>query len=155
MNYNLETLSERYSIEKVKVSKKAEYAIRAVITIARYTNNKPLQISEISEKESIPIKFLEQILLNLKNSGILKSKRGAKGGYLLAQPTDCISIGMILEIIDGSFDPVGLNTNNHLGAGLEKCFGDLVSMVNTHLNKFTIQDILEIEEPKDLIAFEI
>ena len=69
----------------MNISKKAEYAIRAVITIARHTNNNPLQISEISKKESIPIKFLEQILLTLKNNGILNSKRGASGGYLLAK----------------------------------------------------------------------
>ena len=155
MNSNLETLPIRYSIRLMNISKKAEYAIRSVIAIAKHTKNKPVQISEISEKESIPIKFLEQILLSLKNGGILNSKRGANGGYLLAQSSESISVGMILEIIDGSFDPVGLDSGNHLCAGLEKCFGELVNIVNIHLHKFTIQDIIEIESPKDLIAFEI
>ena len=139
----------------MNISKKAEYAIRAVISIARHANNNPLQISEISKKESIPIKFLEQILLTLKNNGILNSKRGANGGYLLAKSKDDISIGMILEIIDGPFDPVGIHSGNHLSAGLEKCFGQMIEIVNGHLNQFTIKDILEIEEPKDLLAFEI
>ncbi len=139
----------------MNISKKAEYGIRAVIAIARHSQNKPLQISEISEKESIPIKFLEQILLNLKNNGILKSKRGANGGYLLGKSCVNISVGMVLEIIDGPFDPVGLHSGNQLGQGLEKCFNDMMELVNTHLNQFTIQDILEIEEPKDLLAFEI
>ena len=139
----------------MNISKKAEYAIRAVITIARHTNNNPLQISEISKKESIPIKFLEQILLNLKNNGILKSKRGANGGYLLAKSKDDISIGMILDIIDGPFDPVGIHSSNHLSAGLEKCFGQMIEIVNGHLNQFTINDILEIEESNDSLAFEI
>ena len=139
----------------MNISKKAEYAIKAVINIARHTNNKPLQISEISKTESIPIKFLEQILLNLKNNGILTSKRGANGGYLLAKSKDDISIGMILDIIDGPFDPVGLHSGNHLSAGLEKCFGEMIEIVNGHLNQFTINDILEIEKPEDLLAFEI
>jgi len=139
----------------MNISKKAEYAIRAVISIARHANNNPLQISEISKKESIPIKFLEQILLNLKNNGILNSKRGANGGYLLAKSKDDISIGMILDIVDGPFDPVGIHSGNHLSAGLEKCFGQMIEIVNGHLNQFTIKDILEIEEPKDLLAFEI
>ena len=139
----------------MNISKKAEYAIRAVISIARHANNNPLQISEISKKESIPIKFLEQILLTLKNNGILNSKRGANGGYLLAKSKDDISIGMILDIIDGPFDPVGIHSSNHLSAGLEKCFGQMIEIVNGHLNQFTINDILEIEEPKDLLAFEI
>ena len=139
----------------MNVSKKAQYAIRAVIFIAQHTNNKPLQISEISQKESIPIKFLEQILLNLKNNGILNSKRGASGGYLLAKSRGDISIGMILEIIDGPFDPVGLYSGNNLGTGLEKCFGQMIEIVNEHLNQFTIKDILEIEKPKNLLVFEI
>ena len=139
----------------MNISKKAEYAIRAVISIARHANNNPLQISEISKKESIPIKFLEQILLTLKNNGILNSKRGANGGYLLAKSKDDISIGMILDIIDGPFDPVGIHSSNHLSAGLEKCFGQMIEIVNGHLNQFTIKDILEIEGPNDFLAFEI
>ena len=139
----------------MNISKKAEYAIKAVTTIARHTQNKPLQISEISTNESIPIKFLEQILLNLKNNGILKSKRGANGGYLLAKSSDNISIGMILDIMDGPFDPIGLRSGNNIGAGLEQCFGEMINIVNKHLNSFTIQKIIEIEKPKDLLAFEI
>ncbi len=139
----------------MNISKKAEYAIKAVITIARHKKNKPLQISKISEKESIPIKFLEQILLNLKNNGILNSKRGADGGYLLAKSSTDISVGMILELIDGKFDPIGLNSDNNLGLGLEKCFGDMVTMVNDHLNKFTIEEVLKIEESRDHLAFDI
>ena len=113
------------------------------------------KLAKFHEKESIPIKFLEQILLTLKNNGILNSKRGANGGYLLAKSKDDISIGMILDIIDGPFDPIGINSGNHLSAGLEKCFGQMIEIVNGHLNQFTIKDILEIEEPKDLLAFEI
>ena len=139
----------------MNISKKAEYAIRAVITIARNKHNKPVQIGEISDKESIPIKFLEQILLTLKNNGILNSKRGANGGYLLAKPDTHISIRMILEIIDGPFNPIELHSENPLSAGLEKCFGDMIEMVNGHLNNFTINKILEIERHKDLMSFEI
>jgi len=139
----------------MNISKKAEYAIRAIISIARNKKSKPMQISEISKSESIPVKFLEQILLSLKNNGLLKSKRGANGGYLLAKSSNQISIGMILKIIDGPFDPIGLKSGNDLGAGLEKCFVDMVNMVNKHLNQFTIKEVIEIEEPKDLLAFEI
>ena len=139
----------------MKISKKAEYAIRAVITIAHHKKQKPLQINEISKKNSIPLKFLEQILLNLKNNGILSSKRGINGGYLLAKSVNDISIGMILESIDGRFDPFGLNNNYDLGLGLNKCFVEMTEMINQHLNKYTIQEILRIEEARDSIAFEI
>ena len=139
----------------MNLSKKAVYAIKAVITIARKVDNKPIKICEISKKESIPIKFLEQILLNLKNSGILNSKRGTSGGYLLAKSKDNISVGAILEIIDGPFDPIGIKSGGDFSIGLEKCFSDMNNMVNEHLHSYTIQKILEIENPKDLISFEI
>ena len=105
---------------------------------------KQLLKSSESASESIPVKFLEQILLTLKNNGILKSKRGANGGYLLAKSSNQISIGMILEIIDGPFDPIGLKSSNDLGAGLEKCFIDMVNIVNNHLNEFTIKEVAEL-----------
>ena len=65
------------------------------------------------------------------------------------------ALSMILEIIDGPFDPVGLHSGNHLSAGLERCFSQVIEIVNGHLNQFTVEDILEIENPKDLLAFEI
>ncbi len=142
-------------LQDMKISKKAEYAIKAVISIARHKDNKPLHIGEISKKESIPIKFLEQILLNLKKSGILNSKRGTNGGYLLAKSKDIISIGMILKIIDGPFDPIDFSSGSDLSSGLEKCFREMREMVNNHLNGFTIQDVIELEESEDIIAFEI
>ena len=114
-----------------------------------------MQINEISKKESIPTKFLEQILLSLKNIGILSSKRGSNGGYLLSKSCDKISIGMIIEIFEGPFDPIGMNRDNHLSPGLEKCFGKMVEIVNEYLNEFTIQDVLEIEQAKTIMAFEI
>ena len=57
---------------------------------------------------------------------------------------------MVLKIIDGPFDPIGLHSGNHL-VWIRKCFADMVKIVNTHLNKFTIPDIIEIEKP--MISF--
>ena len=62
----------------MKVSKKAEYAMRAVLAIARCPEGQPVQIGELSQSESIPVKFLEQILLSLKKAGLLRSKRSGK-----------------------------------------------------------------------------
>lgn len=139
----------------MKISRKAEYAIRAVIRIAESTKSTPIQISEISRYESIPIKFLEQILLNLRNYGILKSKRGANGGYLLAKPSNQISVGIILEIIDGPFDPIRMTSANKLGNGLDKCFKDLIKIVNDHLYQFTIEEIIKYNYNLGTLSFDI
>ena len=125
--------------------------MRAVIGIARNPRNVPLQISELSNSESIPIKFLEQILLSLKKAGTLRSKRGY---YLEKDPSE-ISLGSILEIIDGPFDPIGLSTGNRPGAGLEECFSELSEIVINHLDQCSVQDIIEKEKPEELLAFEI
>ena len=90
----------------MKVSKKAEYALRAVVAMARAPRNHPLQIQELADSEGIPVKFLEQILLALKKGRLLQSKRGVGGGYQLNQRADQISVGDILRLIDGDFIPI-------------------------------------------------
>jgi Rrf2 family protein len=83
------------------LSKKTIYALNALQYLARQPSGRPVLISEIAEKESIPQKFLELILLELKKDGILDSKKGKGGGYLLARPSDTISLGQIIRKLDG------------------------------------------------------
>ena len=83
------------------LSKKAKYALKALIYLAAETDGEPILISEIAEKENIPKKFLENILLELKKQGILESRKGKGGGYLLNKPADQISFGRIIRIMDG------------------------------------------------------
>lgn len=90
----------------MKLSKKGEYAIKALQYLSLNYHRDIIQISEVSEKQRIPLKFLEQILLTLKKAGILQSKMGLKGGYRLAKDPDKISLGEVLRIIDGPMDPV-------------------------------------------------
>lgn len=92
----------------MKLSKRGEYGLRAMIDLADYSNtgNGVVQIKEIAERQHIPIKFLEQILLSLKNSGLLHSKMGAGGGYYLGRPADEITLGHIIRILDGPLAPI-------------------------------------------------
>ena len=95
----------------MRLSKRGEYGLRAMITIAsmqrsQRSNNGLVQIKEIAEREKIPAKFLEQILLTLKNAGLLQSKMGVGGGYYLAHPPEEISLGHIVRVLDGPLAPV-------------------------------------------------
>jgi Rrf2 family protein len=83
------------------LSKKAKYALKALFVLAENKDRSSMMISQIAAKEAIPKKFLEAILLDLKNHGILYSKRGKTGGYLLLKEPDKITIGQIIRIIDG------------------------------------------------------
>jgi Rrf2 family protein len=88
----------------MRISKKAEYALRALVAIARQP--KSWRIEELSARERIPIKFLEQILLTLRHAGLLTSKRGVGGGYALLRPASEISMGEVIRALDGPLAPV-------------------------------------------------
>jgi Rrf2 family transcriptional regulator, cysteine metabolism repressor len=86
----------------LKVSAKAEYACLALIDLAqRKTEDKPVHLWEIARAQGIPQSTLMQIMLKLKNAGLVRSARGAEGGYRLAQPPDEIKLGQVLKVIDG------------------------------------------------------
>src|SRR3990170_7332554 len=93
----------------MRLSKRGEYGLRAMIDLARSGKENPaglVQIKDISEREKIPTKFLEQILLSLKNAGMLQSRVGIGGGYYLARPADKISLGQIFRTLDGPVAPI-------------------------------------------------
>lgn len=88
----------------MRISKKAEYALRALLVFAR--SPRTYQVQELSAKENIPVKFLEQILVALKKAGLLNSKRGTGGGYVLRVDPEVVTVGAVVEIIDGPLAPV-------------------------------------------------
>jgi len=85
----------------MRLSKKTEYAFRALIYAARFPEGTTFQIRDLAEKNGIPKKFLELILLELKNAGILSSRRGVGGGYLLARRPETIRTVSIVEVFEG------------------------------------------------------
>ena len=85
----------------MRVSAKADYAIRATAELAAAEGTGQLRADRISEAQDIPIKFLESILLELKHAGIVRSQRGAEGGYALARPGAEISLADVIRAVDG------------------------------------------------------
>lgn len=83
------------------LSKKAQYAIKALEYLANRYEQGPVLISEIAEKKHIPLKFLENILLELRKANILESKKGKGGGYLLKAPPGQTSVASVIRVIDG------------------------------------------------------
>jgi Rrf2 family protein len=139
----------------MKVSKKAEYALQAVLAMARAPKHQPVQIQGLAVAEHIPVKFLEQILLTLKKGQLLQSKRGVGGGYQLNRPADQITVGDVLRLIDGDFIPIDRVTNGPADCALTQFFCQLQEIVDRHLNEHTIEDLLTMERPADVLAFEI
>jgi Rrf2 family protein len=90
----------------LKVSSRGEYALRALLILGK-SGEEVLPIPDIAEKTMVPVSYLEQILLQLKMQGFVKSKRGIRGGYSLRLPPDRITIGEVIRKLEGPLAPMG------------------------------------------------
>ena len=88
------------------ISSRAKYATRAVLDLALREGQKPVPIHDIGERQRIPVKFLEQILLALKRCGFVQSRKGPGGGYYLAVPAQSITLGAVVRAMDGPIAPI-------------------------------------------------
>src|SRR5579859_2353919 len=91
----------------MKISQKGLYALQAMMMLARHHNQGAIRIRDIAYEEALPEKFLELILLELKNARMVESARGAKGGYQLRRPPSEIRLSEIIRLIDGPLAPFG------------------------------------------------
>jgi Rrf2 family protein len=88
------------------LSKKSKYALKALMVLAKEYGQGPVLISDIAQREDIPRKFLELILLELKNQGILQSKKGKGGGYFLGRAPHQVSVGHVVRVLEGPISPL-------------------------------------------------
>jgi Rrf2 family protein len=139
----------------MKLSKRGEYALRALIDlgIASELGWPMLQISELASKEKLPIKFLEQIFAQLKAAGYVKSRRGKFGGYSLARPINRIKFGEVIRLIEGPLAPIRCVSQtsyarcscpDEVHCGLRMLMLDVRNAISTLLDRFTLADIVEI-----------
>lgn len=88
------------------ISKRTKYALKALLALCERNDGEPMRIAELAAQENIPKKFLEGILLLLRNHGLLQSRKGQGGGYLLAKPARDIYLGQVVRLLDGPLAPV-------------------------------------------------
>lgn len=139
----------------MRLTKRGEYALRALINIgmAQEVGRPLVQIWEIAEKENIPMKFLEQILVLLKEAGYLESKRGKDGGYALAKPMDTITIGDVVRHVDGPLAPIACVSQNfyekcscpdEAHCGLRMLMLDVRNAIANILDRYTLAQTVEV-----------
>ena len=124
-----------------------------MVLLAGAPPNQPFQIQELAEVGGIPVKFLEQILLQLKNGGLLKSKRGVGGGYQLNREARSISVGDVIEAIDGDLCSLGSGEPGPDfpgAAGLRDCLESVDEMVNDRLRNRSLEEILHFGAEVDV-----
>lgn len=138
----------------MRISKRGEYGLRAMIALAEpaETSDAPqmLQIKEISLREQISPKFLEQILLTLKNAGLLHSKMGVGGGYYLARSANEITLGQIFRVLDGPVAPIKCVSQmayepcgcpDEQTCGLRLAMGDVRNAIADILDNTSLSDV--------------
>ena len=137
----------------MRVSAKADYAVRAALELAAATDARPLKRDQISAAQSIPSKFLETIMLELKHAGIVKSTRGAGSGYALARPAEDISVADVIRAVDGPLANVRgerVETVEYVGAALElrELWVAVRASLRRVLESTSLQDVVEGELPE-------
>ncbi len=139
----------------MKLSKRGEYALRALIDfgIAHELGRPMLKIGELVEKERLPVKFLEQILTQLRGAGYIETKRGKAGGYFLAKPAREISLGKVIRLIDGPLAPISCvsvtayepcSCPDEAHCGLRMLMLDVRNAIARILDRYVLADVVGI-----------
>ena len=139
----------------MKLSKKGEYALRSLIDlgIAAEVGRELVQVTELSDKELIPAKFLEQIMQELKTAGFVISQRGKFGGYRLSRPASEITIGAVVRFIDGPLAPIGCVSQtayekctcpDEEHCGLRMLMLDVRNAIAGILDRYSLADVVEV-----------
>jgi Rrf2 family protein len=133
----------------MKISQRGLYALRALIHLAEAYDRGLVKIRDIANSESIPERFLEGILVTLKNARVVSSQRGREGGYRLRRPPGEILLGDVVRLVDGPLAPFGdaaelahrVRTEPH-HPGLFELFLDVRNAASAILDRTTLQDLV-------------
>jgi Rrf2 family iron-sulfur cluster assembly transcriptional regulator len=132
------------------VSTRGDYASRALLSLALHGEAEPTSVHHLAERTGLPQPYLEQILLALKGAGLVRSKRGVGGGYVLARPPREVTLGQIVSAVDGpiaagDFGPPHENgACDHEGqCVLLAVWAEVSGHMRTHLDSFTLADMVE------------
>ncbi len=142
----------------MQLSKKAEYAVRAVAILGARTRERSIQAHEMAQIGDIPQKFLEQILLVLKKAGIASSKRGVGGGYRISRDPRLITVAEVIACVDGEINPLPANRTDADfpgAAGIRNCFSTASKSFVEQLEKTTFEDLLAHEHGDCMVGFGI
>jgi Rrf2 family protein len=139
------------------VTAKADYAVRAVVELADSAQDSPRKVDEVAQAQKIPVSFLENILTQLRSSGIVRSQRGPEGGYWLAQPADEVNLAQIIRAVEGPL--VGVRGQRpeeveYVGSAesLQQVWIALRANLRKVLENVTVADVAAGRLPKEVLA---
>jgi Rrf2 family protein len=138
----------------MKISAKTEYACVAMLELAsRYGSGEPVRIRKIAERHDVPPRFLVQILLQLKGAGLVASTRGAAGGYNLIRPPEQVSLGEVMQVIEGTGNGNGqacsASPDSPAVKVLMKAWQDVAAKEREMLNGISFAELLDRARQED------
>jgi len=141
------------TVRNVKVSTRGDYASRALLSLSLHRDAGPTSVRDIAERTGLPQPYLEQILLALKGAGLVRSKRGVGGGYVLAREPGEITLAQIVSAVDGPIragdfgEPHSGGACDHEGqCVLLAIWGDLSLRMKSLLDAYTLADLSDMTE---------
>ena len=140
----------------MKLSTRSRYGARILVDLARHSYRGPVQIGEISKRQDISVKYLEQLIRPLKQAKLVNSVRGPKGGHLLAVKPEEITLGQIVRLFEGQYELVECISNPEKCAMSADCqvrlaWGDATRVLYEKLDNTTIADLMEVNHCEDKI----
>jgi Rrf2 family protein len=143
--------------QRMHVTAKADYAVRAVVELADSAQDSPRKVDEVAQAQNIPVSFLENILTQLRSSGIVRSQRGPEGGYWLAHPADEVNLAQIIRAVEGPL--VGVRGQRpeeveYIGSAesLQQVWIALRANLRKVLENVTVADVAAGRLPKEVLA---
>ncbi len=135
----------------MKISTKGRYGLRLMIELAKNFDKGPVLLKDIAKNQNISLKYLEQIIIPLKNSGLVISKRGKRGGYTLTKSPEKVSLSEIISVLEGEMNIVDCVKFPEICNNSKKCLSkkiwDEINMkIEDILKSHTLKDLIEIEE---------
>lgn len=124
------------------ISQKTKYGLQAAILLAKRYETGPALITDLAREGKIPKKFLEAILLELRKSGILNSKKGKGGGYVLAKDPQDISVGDIIRTLEGSFSEISFEGDNKEANEIKMIMREVRDAMSNILDKASLSDVI-------------
>lgn len=147
----------------MKITFKGDYALKTILDLAlHYDGNSVVTIHDLAKQADIPIKFLEQVLLDLKRGGFVESKRGKVGGYLLAKPPAQIKLGDVIRFMEGPVGPIACVEKEYTGCkDLRKCvfrniWAEVAKATSNIIDKLTFEDLAnQVKATKNTLVYSI
>lgn len=139
------------------VTAKADYAVRAVVELAESSQSSPRKVEDVALAQAIPVSFLENILTQLRSSGVVRSQRGPEGGYWLAQPAKDVSLAQVIRAVEGPLVGVRGQRPEEIeysgsAEALQQVWIALRANLRKVLDEVTVADVAEGKLPKEIMA---